>query len=213
MLKKETLSLSKAGRVVFIITLTALITLAHGAPAQTPDSLSAGTRVRLICPSKGTIIGTVRHWSPDAVEIKVPGQTRTASVPWSAVSAVQVSTKRRSNAGVGALVGFALGTAMAGYAAFCTEYEDPGAGLVFIMGEVVFGLPGTLLGAIVGSLIRTDVWSEVPIAKTRGIGVDMRISRSLGIRFAGDLRAAGYRAGRQHDIRLSAGVVFVMGCH
>ena len=210
MLKDETMLLNESGRVVFITTLIALILLAHSAPAQTPDSIPAGTRIRLICPSKGTITGAVLHWTPDAVGLKVPGQASTVSIPWSDVSAVQVCNKRRSNAGTGALVGLALGTVVAGYMAFCTEYEDPGAGLVFLLGAVGFGLPGTCIGAIVGSCIRTDVWSEVPIAKIRGIGVDMRINRNVGIRFAGDLRVAGDHAGRPPDIRLSAGVVFVM---
>lgn len=207
--EQERWSLLRSPRATLVAT-SILILLAPRLAAQSLDNFSEGARVRLTGPTIGTIVGQVRRSYTDGVELEVPGQAQIVSVSWSAVSAAQVSSRRRSYARVGAVVGLAIGTAVAAYTACCTEYEDPGAGTVFAIGFVVLGLPSAGVGALVGSHIRSDVWRDVPIATRPVTGIDWRLSRHVAIGFAADLLAAS--DGRRYpDIRVSARVTLGMG--
>lgn len=156
----------RSHRAVGLLVIVLAVGWGPQATAQATDSLRVGARVQVRSLAMGTFVGEVHSLSSDSLTVRLRDDLLSA-VPWSSLSSVQVSTGRRSHAAVGALVGFAVGTALAGYLACCTEYEDPGSGTAFAIGVALFGLPGAGLGAVVGSQIRTDVWRDVPLPTRR----------------------------------------------
>jgi hypothetical protein len=166
------------------IGLTAVLLLAvHVSPAQTLDSLQAGTRIRLIGRTGGVIIGDFDTCSADVIKLYASGRERIVSIPWSVVSSVQMSTGSHTNAGMGASTGFLSGTLLAALLALTVDSGDMSGSGVFGFLELRLAIPGLLLGALIGSMVRTDVWIDVSDARTHRTGMNMRLNREIRIGF------------------------------
>lgn len=102
----------------------------------------------------------------------------------SSVSGVEVSNKRHSNAGTGALIGLLGGGAIGAAAGASCEDEwlCPGPAL----GGAALGLLGTVLGGLIGAFSHSETWQSVyqrqvhvnlvtPV-QGRGLGVGVRVA-------------------------------------
>jgi hypothetical protein len=90
---------------------------------------------------------------------------RTRSFPRAAVTRLDISTGRKSNAGTGALTGSLLGAGLGAFAlgtsAVC---RDEGVGTTCaVVGGAAGGVAGLLIGAIIGAASKSDRWQAVPL--------------------------------------------------
>ena len=132
--------------------------------AQEQPRVQPGARVRVTAAHLplGRQIGTLAHIDADTL---IVDSTRVAV---QSVRKLEVSTARRSHwrlgAGIGFLVGASAGViavASSGEDVFCGELAS-GAQCV-LLGAGFLGAVGIPVGAIVGALVRTDRWQEVPL--------------------------------------------------
>ena len=131
-------------------------------PAQ-QLGLTEGTRVRIHTAGAAIpVTGTIAYRAPDGVAVlRAPSDT--AYVPLAAITRVDVSTGRRSNAGrgakVGGLIGVGLG-ALLGMAAMAEDdgYFDYGAEAI-PTGMLGGGLLGVTAGVIIGALSSREQWT------------------------------------------------------
>jgi hypothetical protein len=134
---------------------------------------TAGSPVRYAARSDSTAFVGGRLVSLNAdslvVERLVAGPTRsawiTSSVPTASVARLQVRVGRRGNPGRGALIGGALGMlAGIGCANDDSGWVSPTPGECMVAGV----LSGAGTGALIGLLIRSDVWAPVDVPARAG---------------------------------------------
>ena len=151
------------------------------------QSVAPGQRVRLIYThaTKGDTlrtIGTLISWDTTVVlarGVKPTTAADTVRVPAAALTLVEVSLRRKSREGRGALLGAVAG-GVAGALVGAMTHEDyiPSdvlfGGCLFASSEaeaiaggvLILGAAGTLVGLVIGSLVKTDEWRVVPLPKT-----------------------------------------------
>lgn len=166
------------------------------AEGQSPP-VAAGTRVRVTAPGEGldrrvTTIMDVRGDS-----IVVGDQNGSRIIGLAEVTALEVSTGRKSRLWRGAGMGLGIGV-LAGAAIGAVTYEKcdpnpflscwmaPGSAMgAAAIGGVLLRGAGLVTGAVIGALIRTDGWAPVDlpvraaIVPARSGGVSVMLSRSF----------------------------------
>ena len=109
------------------------------------------------------LTGRIYRWTTDTLNLVQPPGVSTA-IPLSDLARMKVSRKR-GHPGTGALIGGgisgALGLAV-GIAAANDDFFDADAGDVVVF-TAVMAASGAALGALIGLMIRTDEWEEVPL--------------------------------------------------
>jgi len=129
--------------------------------AQEQSRILPGARVRVTTPDlpRGQLLGAVTRIDADTL---VVGST---PVALRSLMRLEVSTGRRSHwatglgigflagAGLGAILGAAVGDP---YGEICTPTQCA------LAGAGILGLVGMPVGAVVGAMIRTERWQEVP---------------------------------------------------
>ena len=159
---------------VLSVLTPAIPNAAYGreAVALAPDNLTtlpAGTRIRVNAPrldsSQGRnpwvpIVGTFARVRRDTLEMQA-GATRQVqaslvAIPITSIDGVERWTGRKGNGRLGMVIGLVLG---AGVAALVTPTESPENGYAVAAG----GLGGILWGGLIGSIIKTNRWKEVPL--------------------------------------------------
>ena len=116
----------------------------------------------------------------------------TTNCPLVSVTRLDVHRGRRANAGKGAIIGLAIGGgggAVLGAIAFagsCIDRPDgcPLAGAAVF--ALFFGPPSILTGAVIGALIKTDRWEEIPhdsVSLSVGSQRDGRFGLGLSVKF------------------------------
>ncbi len=134
------------------------------------DTLSAGDKVRLSTVQQRGVVG---YWvSLDDNQLTLRSETHHSSLvlPLASLTKLEVSQGITSHTGLGAGIGFVIGTVVGGALVIgvCTdEFLGP-----CTIGQVAAGLaitilPPTALGALIGSAIRTEQWKEVPLDRIR----------------------------------------------
>ncbi len=138
-------------------------------PNEDRVPVEPGARVRVTAPDLG--INKYNGWMRGVV-----GDTLTVDtlrLPLASVTRFEVHRGRKSTVGRGALIGAAVGAgsgAVLGAIAFsedCIMDPDPCPAAGALMGAITFGLPGLLVGTIVGALTKTDRWEAVPLGRIR----------------------------------------------
>lgn len=132
-------------------------------------ALSGEVRVRAPAIAKSRIFGTVQRANPDTLVLRSvtpAGADTVLAIPVAAISRLQVSTGTRSNAGKGLGIGLLAG-GLAGAGIGALSCRDEGnllgsSGCAKILGILGAGA-GAILGVIIGSTSRSDVWGEVRI--------------------------------------------------
>ncbi len=175
--------------------LTACLALVLATPAAiafgedaAAGPLLEGDRVRLAAPSVGPkrVVGQVLATREEGLRLRLE-DGREVEVPLADIRHLEVARGRRSKTVEGAAIG-ALTGAVVLVAALIADRgvcdEDLGGckayGTVAVMGAI----PGTLLGALIGSQVKTDRWKRVPqhqratlcIGPTPGKGVAVSLS-------------------------------------
>lgn len=164
-----------------------LILLATPVAWIAAQSVAPGQRVRLIYthPTKGDTLrtsGTLISWDTTVVltkDVKPGAATDTVRVPAAAIALVDVSLRRKSRAGRGALYGALAGGAtgaMLGLIAHqdCSPGSGPFGGCFYATpveqamagGALVLGVAGALAGLIIGSLGEGDQWVIAPLPES-----------------------------------------------
>ena len=149
--------------------------VAGAQPAFHPVDIGKRVRVSVLVPpdvdstgfhSRDRLTGSLLRYDANAITLS-EGPT----IPWAAVSKLDLSAGRHGNAGRGALYGALIGL-LAGVVTGATIGRDEGGGegnedLEDEFG-VGFGIAGLLfgggIGAIVGGRLKTDDWLDVPLA-------------------------------------------------
>jgi hypothetical protein len=167
------------------VRLFTLLVLGAALPALGDDSLSGlsvGARVRLTAPSvsRRPLVGQLVRESA-ALEIRRDDGS-SASVPIRSIEKLQVSSGRKRKTLVGAVCGAALGV---GTALITLRCKHPGfcEDNYINAGLVVFGGGGAVVGALVGTAIRTEHWKTVPVPIARPAGAAGGNLLSLTLRF------------------------------
>jgi hypothetical protein len=181
-------------RTTVLMGLVWVLALPNGLTAQTDPQLEPGSRIRLSLPrdSSGAVVrrvGRLLAVRQDSLFLEEAGRKDSTLVLWPQVSRIEVSRSRRGHTlrgmGIGLLVGAAGGAAV-GLAA---GDDPPGlisfsAGDKAALGGVAFGVLGSLIGAIAGS-VPSDSWVDVPVRRVNvalfparfggaGLGVTLR---------------------------------------
>ncbi len=168
-------------------TIASSLLLAACSAAQTQTGLRLGDRVR-ITPSdvaEERFGGSYQGGRDES--LIVVGEGDTITIPISGIATLERQEGTRGRGGRGALIGLAV-LGVVGLVAADTCPEGDSDGLEYVCKTAVVGigvLGGALLGAIVGSLIRTENWVVVPlveVAPSGGIGTARGVS--FGLRFA-----------------------------
>jgi hypothetical protein len=155
-------------------------------PAQgedSPSGLSVGARVRLTAPSLSArpLVGKLVREQSAVLEIaREDGSV--SSIPIAKIAKLQVSSGKKRKTLLGAFCGAALGVGIALYAYRCQHpryCEEDYRGVA----AVVFGGGGAAVGALVGSEIRTERWTTVPIPAARSVSGPSRTTLSFTLRF------------------------------
>jgi len=152
--------------------------VAETQPAFHPVDIGKRVRVSVLVPpgidstgfhSRDRVTGSLLRYDPTAVTLS-EGPT----IPWAAVSKLELSAGRHGNAGRGALYGALIGL-LAGVVTGVTIGRDEGGGEgnkdLAAEGGVALGLAGLLggagIGAIIGGQSKTDDWMDVPLTSAR----------------------------------------------
>jgi hypothetical protein len=143
-----------------ILACLALSALAHPTHAQIGDAMGVGSLIR-VHTSDFSAVGDVSRLSDSGVTLARPGRDP-LSVEWSQVSRVELSTVEGHFAKRGALIGFVGGMTFAVVVATQNDTGDDLGGWI-AAGTLVFALPATAVGALIGRFTPRRGWTEIPV--------------------------------------------------
>jgi hypothetical protein len=173
-------------------------TLAGASPVplqaqRATSSLREGARLRITAPCEAspstpcTFVGRVVALRAGTVQLDVDGVA--TDLVLARATRVETSAGLHSHRLVGAAAGFTLGTG-AVYLAYSggglcdreANQDAIGHGPCLVVGALVGGIPAAALGTLIGHLIRTERWSEMPMENLRvslaptgrgGVGIEL----------------------------------------
>lgn len=161
------------------LVVTLILTASADVVAQQESLVAAGAKVRVSAPDF-KLVGTAAGLEPDTLLME--SRDARLAIPLSPLAKLEVHRGRKSNTGNGALIGFVsgavIGAAMGAApcpenAYVCIEGWEGAA-----LGGGVLGAVGAGLGALVGAVMRTDRWEEVPLDRLR---VGLAPQKELGL--------------------------------
>jgi hypothetical protein len=147
----------------FLAALTAAGIGGSTAAAGTEAALVEGAKVRVEAPlvSAGRIQGAVAELGATALVVSV--DDRRVTVPWRAITHMDVSAGQRRHALRGLLIGAGVGAALSIVMPKCVN-EGCSTEVGF---EPVFALMGALggsaWGSLIGALVKTEDWKAVSV--------------------------------------------------
>lgn len=159
----------RASHLVVAATGAALL-LPTRASAQSLPPVPLDSRVRVVTEAEPapSEVGWLRAWDGSALLLeREDGHDR--SIPLSDVARLELSEGTHGHTVTGLLIGFGVGLATSAIFAATTE-TDYDFGYEMLMGTIVFAVPATGVGALVGALIRTERWEEVPLNRAPETG-------------------------------------------
>jgi hypothetical protein len=121
--------------------------------AETAGSLSPGALVRVTAPAQARepLVGTLVETSAERIVLKQEGKAEPTSIPRGEVRRLEWSPGKRTNGKRGALIGI---LALSAFSVATAGGEE-------IDMAILLGAGG---GALVGKLVRTRRWQELPVA-------------------------------------------------
>jgi hypothetical protein len=118
-------------------------------------------------------VGTLSVLTAQVVTLRMEGTATEFAVPLDSVIKLEVHRGRRARTGRGALIGSIVGVAsgaIVGVAvakgpSTCEDlgWPEPCGARLALTGGLLFGASGALVGTVIGALIKTDRWEEVPL--------------------------------------------------
>ncbi len=136
------------------------------------DTLTAGDKVR-VTTEEERVVG---YWvSSDATRLIINSEKsdEELALRLGAVSRLELSTGQKSKWLVGAGVGLGLGAAATAVftavflAGFCSGSDTDCDGSEYLTAFAILAVPPTIVGAIIGALIKVDRWETVPLNRIR----------------------------------------------
>jgi len=146
---------------ILLLVIPVAFAFSGSVRAQGFESVRPGVRLRLtLNDSKKPLIGTLEAYGTDTVWIRDDNHT-TSAIPLARLKQAQFSQGLRGHAGMGALIGFLAGAAIAiptGLNCDCGRPETAAAVYTGILGGL-----GAGFGAILGAAAKTEAWSPVTL--------------------------------------------------
>lgn len=172
---------------ILSLVVALVLTAQAGLFAQQEPPVVSGDRVRIAAPTvdpEDWLVGTLVETAADTCVLAVDNQADTLALPFASVTRFEVNRGRRSHwvtgAALGAVVGGA-GGALLGYMSCIYEPKESDCVQTHVtVGAVVGGTVLGLVGAGIGSAIKTDRWEEVPLDQLR-VGLVRRRNGRLGL--------------------------------
>lgn len=170
---------------LLLAAFTLLSVEAWPQPIAGQSLVAPGSRARLLAPEVAgqAIQGTVAETGLESVVILSSRGGERQTVPWRAITRLEVSTGRHGHAVKGLLIGAAAGMALSVVAPKCVNEgcsSEAGFDAAF---AVAYGLGGSLWGGLIGAMVKTENWSAVPlriaVAPTPGRGLRVALSISV----------------------------------
>jgi hypothetical protein len=109
-----------------------------------------------LVPAKERLVATLVATGDDRMTVRPVSSSETRQIQWADVGQIQVSRGKRGNALKGVLAGAAAWAVTVGLMAAFDTLDESGLGEPLVIGGYL------ATGALVGSLVRTERWSEVP---------------------------------------------------
>ena len=152
-----------------------LAVLAPGAGAQSLSDLSAGDRIRLTTSPANGLTGTVVRVAGDSLLFTTGAGPEVQAVPFAGLESLEVAFPMSAGraAGRGALIGLGVGAVLGAMVAAGTcepNREDFPCNSarqrveLALLGGVAAGLPGAVIGALVGAAARGTRWVRIPLS-------------------------------------------------
>ena len=147
-------------RILLLVTLVALV-LSGSVRAQGFESVRPGVRLRLtLDDSKKPLIGTLEAYGADTVWVR-HGKHTISAIPLTRLKQAQFSQGLRGHAGMGALIGFLAGAAIAIPTGLSCDCGEPETAAVVYTG--ILGGLGAGFGALLGTAAKTEAWRPVSL--------------------------------------------------
>lgn len=157
--------------------------LAHppaGAQPTAQEEASIGQRVRVtLVPAGERLVATLVATGDDRMTVQPVSSSERKEIRWADVGGLQVSRGRRGNTLKGVLAGAAAWAATVGLMAAFDTLDESGLGEPLVIGGYL------ATGALVGSLVKTERWSEVPLPSAGRVGSRSRpgLRLQVAVRF------------------------------
>ena len=134
------------------------------------QQVEIGERVRVTNASGDQIVGEVQELDQNNIAILLEDKRR-QQFSLSDIAELHISDGIRNNAkggaiagvAVGGLFGFATASALSNVSDAPKRGDDGGSGGIALLGAVVAAVPMALVGAGIGSLMKSEEWTEVSI--------------------------------------------------
>jgi hypothetical protein len=183
-------------RTLAFLVLLALMPLTRSTGQEPTPTLEPGRRVRVTAPAadmnevEATVVG-LQHdtlaLAHEAFYVDAHGRrsrdTLVAMLPVAAITNIAVHAGTRSHKTTGILIGGASGL-LIGALSTATYYssDEDGYGGYVLGGAAVTGAIGAGLGWLIGSLVRSDRWEEIPLDRVQVGLVAARDGVGMGVR-------------------------------
>lgn len=155
--------------VTTFLAACSLLTVVPSVQAQVvPPEVPTGSRVRVKTATVPDVwqTGTLTSWRQDSLDLGIDGGWH-RTIPLPDLVAIEISRGSKSNTGKGALIGGIAGAVIGVASSIAVAIADPVEGAGF--GEyAVYSLgvtaAGAGIGALIGSLARSERWEAVPLS-------------------------------------------------
>jgi hypothetical protein len=138
--------------------------------AQEPPTIEPGERVRVTAPDFGLqkSVGTCLSLSQGVMAFEPAGSSQ-LTIPTGSMTGLEISRGRKSNTLKGLGLGFLGGAALGAVIGLLVDEHgnDLAPWNAAVVGAAVFGAGGAVVGAGIGTAIKTDRWEEVPVDRLR----------------------------------------------
>jgi hypothetical protein len=145
-------------RAVLILSLSAMAHAPALAQPAREAELPIGQRVRVtLAPTKERFVATLVATGDDRITLQPLSSSEKKEIPWADVSKLQVSRGKHRNTLKGVLFGAAAWALTLGLMAAFDTLDESGLGEPLVIGGYL------ATGALVGTLVKTERWGEVPV--------------------------------------------------
>jgi hypothetical protein len=147
-----------ACRTAIFLSLGVLTHLPAEAQPAPAGEVSVGERVRLtLLPTKESLVATLVATGDDRITVQPVSSPEKKEIDWADLGRLQVSRGKRGHTLKGLLAGAAAWAATVGLVAAFDTLDESGLGEPLVIGGYL------ATGALVGSLVRTESWSDVAL--------------------------------------------------
>ncbi len=174
-------------RVVTIVVAILILFSVHG-NADNKNELKAGDhlRIRMTGAKDKYVLDRIR---PDTLYVYREHDNEFQQIVFGQIEKIEVKVPRSSGSGAlrGALIGGGIGGVIGMLYAVatwddvntdCGQYNElcsnTASGLRFMGSVAVFGMPGMLLGAVIGAAVPGEHWQQIDLAAGMSLRIDSR---------------------------------------